>query len=43
MNREQAKCRVSCLLKCFVRRRMIAGMGTSPDVLTAFSYGQSFL
>ena len=34
MSREQSKRTISCPPKCFARRRMIAGMGTSSDVLT---------
>jgi hypothetical protein len=34
MSREQSKRTISCPPKCFARRRMIAGMGTSPAVLT---------
>ena len=34
MSREQSKRTISCPPKCFARRRMIAGIGTSPAVLT---------
>ena len=34
MSREQSKRTISCPPKLLARRRMIAGMGTSPAVLT---------